>query len=87
MSEFVTKQIDAHMTKCRDCESEIAAEAEICPNCGADQRSWSGRRAKKGLGIVEYVLILAFIAVLMIVALRFFQPTISNTLNIVEPGL
>jgi predicted RNA-binding Zn-ribbon protein involved in translation (DUF1610 family) len=86
MSEFATKQIDAQMKTCTGCEAEIAAEAETCPHCGADQRSWSGRRAKKGPGIVEYVLILACIAILVIVALKMMQPAISNVLPPCKPG-
>ena len=38
-------------------------------------------RTQEGPGIVEYALILASIAVLVIVALKFLQPQISNTLN------
>ena len=38
-------------------------------------------RAEEGQGMVEYALILAFIAILVIVALKFLQPSISNTLN------
>jgi Flp pilus assembly pilin Flp len=37
-------------------------------------------RAEEGQGMVEYALILAFIAILVIVALKFLQPAISNTL-------
>jgi hypothetical protein len=46
-------------------------------------------RAKKRpiRAVVEYALVLAFIAVLMLVALKFFQPAISNTLNTYEPAL
>jgi hypothetical protein len=36
---------------------------------------------RKRWGIVEYAVILTFIAVLVIVALKFMQPAISNTLN------
>jgi pilus assembly protein Flp/PilA len=39
------------------------------------------RRREDGQGLVEYALILALIAVLVIVALKFLQPSISSTLN------
>jgi pilus assembly protein Flp/PilA len=39
------------------------------------------RRREDGQGLVEYALILALIAVLVIVALKFLQPSISGTLN------
>jgi uncharacterized membrane protein YvbJ len=71
------------MKTCTGCESEMAAEATNCPHCGADQRSWSGRRAEKRriLGLVESVpwsraewiidaLALAFIVIVVIVPLR-----------------
>jgi pilus assembly protein Flp/PilA len=45
------------------------------------------RRDKEGQGLVEYALILALIAILVIVALQFLQPTISNTLNTVTNAL
>jgi pilus assembly protein Flp/PilA len=44
-------------------------------------------RREEGQGLVEYALILALIAILVIVALRFLQPTISNTLNNVGNAL
>ncbi len=44
-------------------------------------------RREEGQGLVEYALILALIAVLVIVALKFLQPTISNTLNNVSNTL
>ncbi len=44
-------------------------------------------RAEEGQGMVEYALILAFIAILVIVALKFLQPAISNTLNTVTNSL
>ena len=44
-------------------------------------------RADEGQGLVEYALILAFIAILVIVALKFLQPQISNTLNNVANSL
>lgn len=37
--------------------------------------------AEEGQGMVEYSLILAFIAILVIVALKFLQPAIARTLN------
>ncbi len=44
-------------------------------------------RSEEGQGMVEYALILAFIAILVIVALKFLQPAISNTLNNVGNSL
>ena len=44
-------------------------------------------RAEEGQGMVEYALILAFISILVIVALKFLQPAISNTLNSVTNSL
>ena len=44
-------------------------------------------RVEEGQGMVEYALILAFIAILVIVALKFLQPQISNTLNVVGNSL
>ncbi len=44
-------------------------------------------RSEEGQGMVEYALILAFIAILVIVALKFLQPSISNTLNNVTNSL
>lgn len=41
------------------------------------------RRTASGQGMAEYALILAFIAILVMVALRFLSPAISNTLNTV----
>lgn len=47
------------------------------------------RRAQgaRGQGMVEYALILAFIAILVIVALKFLQPSIARTLNNVTNSL
>jgi pilus assembly protein Flp/PilA len=45
------------------------------------------REDEKGQGLVEYSLILALIAILVIVALQFLQPAISNTLNTVSNSL
>ncbi len=52
-------------------------------------QAWVKRhlRREEGQGLVEYALILALIAVLVIVALKFLQPTISNTLNNVSNTL
>ena len=44
-------------------------------------------RREEGQGLVEYALILALIAILVIVALKFLQPQISNTLNSVSTAL
>ncbi len=38
-------------------------------------------RREEGQGLVEYALILALIAIFVVVALKFLQPQISNTLN------
>jgi pilus assembly protein Flp/PilA len=45
------------------------------------------RERETGQGMVEYALILAFIAILVIVALKFLQPAISQTLNQVSNSL
>ncbi len=45
------------------------------------------RDEQEGQGLVEYALILALIAILVIVALKFLQPQISNTLNKVSNNL
>jgi pilus assembly protein Flp/PilA len=52
-------------------------------------RMWIERRLRReeGQGLVEYALILALIAILVIVALKFLQPQISNTLNKVSNNL
>jgi len=44
-------------------------------------------RREEGQGLVEYALILALIAILVIIALKFLQPQISNTLNTVSNAL
>ncbi len=45
------------------------------------------RHREGGQGMVEYALILAFIAILVIVALKFLQPSISETLNTTSNSL
>jgi len=52
-------------------------------------QAWMKRhlRREEGQGLVEYALILALIAILVIVALKFLQPTISTTLNNVSNNL
>ncbi len=52
-------------------------------------KAWIKRhlRREEGQGLVEYALILALIAILVIVALKFLQPSISNTLNTVSASL
>ena len=52
-------------------------------------QAWIKRhlRREEGQGLVEYALILALIAILVIVALKFLQPQISNTLNRVSNGI
>jgi pilus assembly protein Flp/PilA len=44
-------------------------------------------RAEEGQGMVEYALIMAFIALMVIMALKYLQPAISNTLNNVSNSL
>ena len=44
-------------------------------------------RRLKGQGMVEYSLILFFISILVIVAMQFLQPAISNTLNNVSNSM
>jgi Flp pilus assembly pilin Flp len=44
-------------------------------------------RRLKGQSLVEYSLILFFISILVIVALQFLQPAISNTLNNVSNSM
>jgi pilus assembly protein Flp/PilA len=52
-------------------------------------QAWLKRRLRReeGQGLVEYALILALIAILVIVALKFLQPQISNTLNNISNAL
>jgi pilus assembly protein Flp/PilA len=52
-------------------------------------QAWTKRylRREEGQGLVEYALILALIAILVILALQFLQPHISNTLNEVANNL
>ena len=51
------------------------------------ERLARGLRREEGQGLVEYALILALIAILVIVALKFLQPQVSNTLNRVSTAL
>lgn len=44
-------------------------------------------RSEDGQGLVEYALLLALIALLVILALKFLQPQISSTLNRVSTAL
>jgi Flp pilus assembly pilin Flp len=44
-------------------------------------------RPPKGQGLVEYTLILFFLSIMVIVALQFLQPAISNTLNTVTNSI
>jgi pilus assembly protein Flp/PilA len=50
---------------------------------------WIRRRLRRevGQGLVEYALILGLIAILVIVALKFLQPQISNSLNEVSNAM
>jgi pilus assembly protein Flp/PilA len=50
-------------------------------------RELARRKESEGQGLVEYALIIAFVAIFVIVALKFLQPQISNTLNLVANGL
>jgi Flp pilus assembly pilin Flp len=43
--------------------------------------------ALRGQGMVEYALLLALIAILVIVALQFLQPAVSSTLNTISNSL
>lgn len=50
------------------------------------QNAWAAlqqraRKAEQGQGMVEYALILAFIAVAIIVAMKLLQPAITSTYN------
>ena len=47
----------------------------------------SAMRREEGQGLVEYALLLALIGILIILALKFLQPQISNTLNRVSTSL
>ena len=44
-------------------------------------------RAEEGQGMVEYAVILAFVSILVLVALRYLEPQISVTLNTVSNSL
>jgi Flp pilus assembly pilin Flp len=44
-------------------------------------------RAEEGQSMVEYALLLAFISMVVIVALKYLQPAISKTLNNVARSL
>jgi Flp pilus assembly pilin Flp len=44
-------------------------------------------RADEGQGMVEYALILSFVSVMVIMALKYLQPAISETLNNVANSL
>jgi len=50
-------------------------------------RRYLARRSEQGQGLVEYALILASVAIFVVIALKFLQPHISNTLNSVVNGL
>jgi pilus assembly protein Flp/PilA len=43
--------------------------------------------AEEGQGLVEYALILALVSILVVVALMYLQPNISNTLNLVSNAI
>jgi Flp pilus assembly pilin Flp len=44
-------------------------------------------RSEEGQGMVEYALLLAFVSIMTIVALKYLQPHISKTLNHVANSL
>jgi Flp pilus assembly pilin Flp len=44
-------------------------------------------RAEDGQGLVEYALLLGFIAMLVVAALKYLQPAISHSLNNVANSL
>jgi len=69
--------------------SLLAAYQECCLRRFVLVQTWVARLrdSQRGQGLVEYSLILALIAIMTIVALRFLQPTISNTLNRVSSNL
>jgi Flp pilus assembly pilin Flp len=50
---------------------------------------WLARATEsaKGQGLVEYSLILAFVAILTLASLKYLQPRISTTLNSVSSNL
>jgi pilus assembly protein Flp/PilA len=52
-------------------------------------QAWSKRyfQREEGQGLVEYALILAMVSILVVVALRYLQPNISNTLNLVSNAI
>ena len=54
---------------------------------GGRLRAILHRDPEEGQGLVEYALILAFIATFVVVALKFLSPHISNELNTVANGL
>ncbi len=67
---------------------EWAADAVVTVQVAlARLRQRAARGAMDGQGMVEYALILAFIAILVIVALKFLQPAIAHTLNTVGNSL
>lgn len=45
------------------------------------------KKLEKGQGLVEYALILVLIAIVVIVALTFLGPTISNVFNEISANL
>ena len=52
-------------------------------------QAWIKRhlRREEGQGLVEYALILSFIAIVVVIALKYLQPHINSTLNLVTNGL
>jgi pilus assembly protein Flp/PilA len=52
-------------------------------------RAWTRGylHGEAGQGLVEYALILAMVSILVVVALGFLQPTISNTLNVISNAI
>ncbi len=52
------------MVKCKECGTEISSKAKACPQCGADPRSWWGRRnivSKLVIGFWGFIFAMAII--------------------------
>jgi pilus assembly protein Flp/PilA len=67
--------------------SEFVTKQIVAAQALVAQLRERAEEGQGGQGMVEYALILAFIAILVIVALKFLQPAISNTLNNVTNSL
>jgi Flp pilus assembly pilin Flp len=51
------------------------------PNAFRFLARWSWERQQQGAGLVEYAMILSFVAVFVVAALMHLQPAISTSLN------